>query len=662
MIKVLIADDQELIRESLKIVLGANEDMEVTGIAENGEEVLSQIKKEKPDVILMDIRMPGIDGVECTRLVKEKYPNIYIIVLTTFDDDEYIFGALKYGASGYLLKGISMKNLAEAIRTVVSGKAMINPDITDKVVKLFNHMAQGSYSIQVDNALTEELTKTEWKVIQKIGCGMSNKEIASELALSEGTIRNYLSSVLSKLELRDEHSLPSGQCRPVRSTDTYRSKTMGDIKLKKGTGILFIMAVLFISSLLYLRYWDQDVLRVGIFYGSNWEVPGTVHYEILDKAIKKFKSKYPNIKVEYEKGILSDDYSEWLSEQILKGEEPDVYLVLDEDFHTLASLGALKNLDGVINVDKEFKKEEFYSSVYKAGQYGGSQYALPMECNPTLMFVNKTLLQKEGIKVPDNDWTWDDFYRICEKMAKDSDGDGQIEQFGYYDYTWLQAVYSNGISPFNKKGTSSNFLDERFSQSLEFVKRLEETNRNYQVTSNDFDLGKVAFRPFTFSDYRTYMPYPWRIKKYSSFEWTCIRMPAGPSGDNRSEMSALMAGMSSRTGKKQAAWDFIKMLTTDEDIQRLIYEDTSAASVLKSVNTSKSTMNLLNKDTPGDSIIDMSLLDTVIDTGVIPYRFKDYTEAYEKTDNLIKGYVNEKDDSSTFLFQMKNQIDEILKK
>ncbi|OLA06273.1 MAG: sugar ABC transporter substrate-binding protein [Eubacterium sp. 38_16] len=437
---------------------------------------------------------------------------------------------------------------------------------------------------------------------------------------------------------------------------------MGDIKLKKGTGILFIMAVLFISSLLYLRYWDQDVLRVGIFYGSNWEVPGTVHYEILDKAIKKFKSKYPNIKVGYEKGILSDDYSEWLSEQILKGAEPDVYLVLDEDFHTLASLGALKNLDGVMNVDKEFKKEEFYSSVYKAGQYGGSQYALPMECNPTLMFVNKTLLQKEGIRVPDNDWTWDDFYRICEKMAKDSDGDGQIDQFGYYDYTWLQAVYSNGISPFNKKGTSSNFLDERFSQSLEFVKRLEETNRNYQVTSNDFDLGKVAFRPFTFSDYRTYMPYPWRIKKYSSFEWTCIRMPAGPSGDNRSEMSALMAGMSSRTGKKQAAWDFIKMLTTDEDIQSLIYEDTSAASVLKSVNTSKSTMNLLNKDTPGDSIIDMSLLDTVIDTGVIPYRFKDYTEAYEKTDNLIKGYVNEKDDSSTFLFQMKNQIDEILKK
>lgn len=437
---------------------------------------------------------------------------------------------------------------------------------------------------------------------------------------------------------------------------------MGDIKLKKGTGLLFIMAVLFISSLLYLRYREQDVLRVGIFYGSNWEVPGTVHYEILDEAIKKFESKYPNMKVEYEKGILSDDYSEWLSEQILKGTEPDVYLVLDEDFNTLASLGALKNLDTLIADDKNFDSSVFYSSVYKAGQYKDRQYALPMECNPTLMFVNKTLLQKEGIAIPDNNWTWEDFYGICKKIVNDSDKDGQIDQFGYYDYTWLQAVYSNGITPFNKNGTASKFLDEKFSQSLEFVKRLETTNRNYQVTSNDFDLGRVAFRPFTFSDYRTYMPYPWRIKKYSGFQWTCIRMPAGPSGDNRSEMSALMAGMSSRTGKKQLAWDFVKLLTTDTEIQSLVYKDTSAASVLKSVTTSQDTMDLLNKDTPGDSRIDMSLLDTVIDSGVIPNRFEQYEQAYEKTDSLIRNYIEKEDDDSTFLFQMKNQIDEILKK
>ena len=207
MIKVLIADDQELIRESLKIILGAHDNIEIVGVVGNGYEVLETLKKHKVDIILMDIRMPKMDGVYCTKVVKEQYPEIKIVILTTFDDDEYIFGALKYGASGYLLKGISMKNLAEAIRTVVSGKAMINPEITDKIVKLFNHMAQSSYAIQVDNELTEELTKTEWRVIQKIGCGMSNKEIASELALSEGTVRNYLSSVLSKLELRDRTQL-----------------------------------------------------------------------------------------------------------------------------------------------------------------------------------------------------------------------------------------------------------------------------------------------------------------------------------------------------------------------------------------------------------------------------------------------------------------------
>ena len=203
MIKVMIADDQELIRESLGIVLGANADMEVTGMVGDGHQVLEMIKKDKPDVILMDIRMPGMDGVECTRQVKEKYPDIFIFVLTTFDDDEYVYGALKYGASGYLLKGISMKDLAEAIRTVVSGRAMINPEITNKVVKLFNQMAQSSYAIQVDEEETRDLTRTEWKVIQKIGCGLSNKEIATELFLSEGTVRNYLSSILDKLNLRD---------------------------------------------------------------------------------------------------------------------------------------------------------------------------------------------------------------------------------------------------------------------------------------------------------------------------------------------------------------------------------------------------------------------------------------------------------------------------
>lgn len=206
-IKIVIADDQELIRESLKIVLSANPDMEVTDTVADGREVIRSVRACRPDVILMDVRMPEMDGVSCTRIIKENYPQIKIIILTTFDDDEYVYNALKYGASGYLLKGVSMAELSLAIRTVHSGKAMINPDVAVKVVRLFSQMAQSNYGIRVDSRMVEEIGKTEWKVIQQVGYGRSNKEIAAALNLSEGTVRNNLSSILSKLELRDRTQL-----------------------------------------------------------------------------------------------------------------------------------------------------------------------------------------------------------------------------------------------------------------------------------------------------------------------------------------------------------------------------------------------------------------------------------------------------------------------
>lgn len=181
MIKVMIADDQELIRQSLQIVLSTHEDLKVVDAVENGFAVLESIKKERPDVILMDIRMPEMDGVYCTKTVKEKYPDIKIIILTTFDDDEFVFSALKYGASGYLLKGVSMDELYHAICTVYNGGAMINPDIATKVFKLFSKMSMSNYAIQVDDSLSKDLTQAELKVIQQVGFGLSNKEIAQKL-------------------------------------------------------------------------------------------------------------------------------------------------------------------------------------------------------------------------------------------------------------------------------------------------------------------------------------------------------------------------------------------------------------------------------------------------------------------------------------------------
>ena len=207
MIKILIADDQELIRQSLMIILDNIEDFQVTDSVADGIEVMASVKKEKPDVILMDIRMPKMDGVACTQRIKELYPDIKIIILTTFDDDEYVFNALKFGASGYLLKGISMKELSAAIRKVYNGTAMINEDIASKVVRLFSRMAQSNLAIQVEDSLTQDLKPHEWDVIVLVGSGLSNKEISARLNLSEGTVRNSLSAILSKLCLRDRTQL-----------------------------------------------------------------------------------------------------------------------------------------------------------------------------------------------------------------------------------------------------------------------------------------------------------------------------------------------------------------------------------------------------------------------------------------------------------------------
>ncbi|MDY5974815.1 response regulator transcription factor [Streptococcus hyovaginalis] len=207
MINVMIADDQELIRESLSIVLSAHDDLDVLASVEDGFSVLSALEKAVPDVILMDIRMPRMDGVVCTKEVKQRYPQVKIIILTTFDDDEFIFSALKYGASGYLLKGVSMDELYHAIQTVYNGGAMINPDIATKVFKAFSQIPQQETTITVDETEISHLSKAEWRIIQQVGFGLSNKEISQKLFLSEGTVRNYLSNVLSKLNLRDRTQL-----------------------------------------------------------------------------------------------------------------------------------------------------------------------------------------------------------------------------------------------------------------------------------------------------------------------------------------------------------------------------------------------------------------------------------------------------------------------
>lgn len=207
MMKVMIADDQELMRESLKILLSSKADIEIVALAHDGRDVLALIPQHKPDVILMDIRMPVMDGVMCTKEVKKRYPDIQIIVLTTFNDDEYIYDALTYGASSYLLKGVSLDELYSAIQTVLQGGGIIHPDVAIKAMKMFSNMAKNQMELADEEIQLQSFSKTEWKIIEKIGQGLSNKEIAEELSFTEGTVRNYLSIILEKIGLRDRTQL-----------------------------------------------------------------------------------------------------------------------------------------------------------------------------------------------------------------------------------------------------------------------------------------------------------------------------------------------------------------------------------------------------------------------------------------------------------------------
>lgn len=205
-IKICIVEDQELFLDSLKIILDNTDDMEVVGIAVCAEDIFDILKKNDVDIVLMDIRLPKMNGVECTKIVKENYPNTKVILLTTFEDDEYIFFGLQYGASGYLLKGIKVPELLNAIRIVYDGGAMLNPNISAKIVKYFSSILLSKPNF-AQIAEYKKMNSNEQQIIELISNGYTNAEISKIIHLSEGTVRNYVSDILSKLRLRDRTQL-----------------------------------------------------------------------------------------------------------------------------------------------------------------------------------------------------------------------------------------------------------------------------------------------------------------------------------------------------------------------------------------------------------------------------------------------------------------------
>jgi DNA-binding NarL/FixJ family response regulator len=197
-IKVLIADDQRLMREGLATLLALAEDIDIVAQAGDGVEAIELAKTYQPDVILMDIQMPHVNGVEATKTIRSILPATQIIILTTFDDDEYLLAGLRAGACGYLLKDMPSEQLADAIRSAAKGQSPIGPEMARKLVNLVTHTPTTPAPLAVT-----DLSEREIEVLRLIADGSSNKEIAEKLFIAEGTAKNHVSNILSKLEARD---------------------------------------------------------------------------------------------------------------------------------------------------------------------------------------------------------------------------------------------------------------------------------------------------------------------------------------------------------------------------------------------------------------------------------------------------------------------------
>ncbi len=221
MISVLVADDQGLVREGLRMVLEAEEDITVVGEAGDGKEALAEARRLDPDVVLMDVRMPELDGIEATRRLVAAGTRARILMLTTFDLDEYVYRAMKAGASGFLLKDAKREQLAAAVRTVVGGESLLAPAVTRRLIEDFCSRPPPSVGLP---GAAADLSRRELDVLRLLARGLSNVEIANKLYVGETTVKSHVARVLAKLDLRDRvqavvFAYESGLVRPGASED-----------------------------------------------------------------------------------------------------------------------------------------------------------------------------------------------------------------------------------------------------------------------------------------------------------------------------------------------------------------------------------------------------------------------------------------------------------
>lgn len=198
MIRILICDDQTIVCEGLRVIFDSDPEIEVVGIAHDGAQAIEIIPNLKPNLVVMDLKMPIMNGVQATRIIRERFPTVHVLVLTTYDDDEWVFDAIRSGAEGYLLKDTPRESLIAAIKDTVAGKTHIDPAVAGKLLTA----VQQSRKI-ADSGVADQLSERERDVLRLLAKGFTNADIAQQLYLSEGTIRNYISEILAKLNVAD---------------------------------------------------------------------------------------------------------------------------------------------------------------------------------------------------------------------------------------------------------------------------------------------------------------------------------------------------------------------------------------------------------------------------------------------------------------------------
>ncbi len=426
---------------------------------------------------------------------------------------------------------------------------------------------------------------------------------------------------------------------------------------------VFLIGMGFISAFLLWKGKQKDItIELGMFSGSNWNIANGNSYRTVDRAVAIFEDSHPGVKVHYYSGIRKRDYAGWLAEQVLMGRTPDVFFVPNDQFNTLISQGILMDLGPIIEADTELKEWEYFASAWKAGASQGRQYALPYEADCTLMAVNLTLLKRHGLQMPNQDWTWEDFYKLCKVLTLDEDGDSRIDIAGTCGYTWQEAAYANGMQIFDADGTRAYFSEPRMVAAVRFMQRIASLSGDQLFTAADFDDGRVAFMPMSFATFCTYVSYPYKVYKDLNYEWGCLPMPAGYSGNNTSQVSTLLVGMEAQTKHKKLAYDLLKTLVHDISVQADIYRTGQGASPLRITAALGDSRTVIDAYTYGSRIRGIGLLADILDNGTAEPKFSRYESAMSIADSSISRIIRSQSDAEISLSVLQRDIQALLVK